>query len=120
MRRWRTPARIWGPWATCFTRPAATPSTCSPPTTRGPKARLFDATHGIGEDPATGSAAGPLGCFLVQHGARSAGRLTITQGIEIGRPSTLMVDIAPDGDSLSVHVGGGVAIVGGGAFDLPG
>ena len=40
----------------------------------GAKARLFDATHGIGEDPATGSAAGPLGCFLVHHGARSPGR----------------------------------------------
>ena len=86
----------------------------------GAKARLFDATHGIGEDPATGSAAGPLGCFLVHHGARSAGRLTITQGVEIGRPSTLMVDVEPDGDSWSVHVGGGVAIVGDGTFDLPG
>lgn len=86
----------------------------------GAKARLFDATHGIGEDPATGSAAGPLGAFLVHHGARAPGRLTITQGVEIGRPSTLVVDVEPDGDSWSVHVGGGVAIVGDGTFDIPG
>jgi trans-2,3-dihydro-3-hydroxyanthranilate isomerase len=84
------------------------------------KARLFAPAAGIEEDPGTGSAAGPLGAYLVQHSVISSGRLTISQGAEIGRPSTLEVDIEPDGDSYSVHVGGGVRVVGAGVFDLPG
>jgi trans-2,3-dihydro-3-hydroxyanthranilate isomerase len=86
----------------------------------GAKARLFDVTYGIGEDPATGSAAGPLGAYVVHHGAHAPGRIEIEQGVEIGRPSTLIVDVEPEGDTLSVHVGGGVAIVGEGTFDVPG
>ena len=86
----------------------------------GAKARLFDVTYGIGEDPATGSAAGPLGAYVVHHGAHAPGRIEIEQGVEIGRPSTLIVDVEPEGDTLSVHVGGGVAIVGEGMFDVPG
>ena len=86
----------------------------------GAKARLFDVYYGIGEDPATGSAAGPLGAYVVHHGAHAPGRIEIEQGAEIGRPSTLVVDVEPDGDTLSVHVGGGVAIVGEGTFDVPG
>jgi trans-2,3-dihydro-3-hydroxyanthranilate isomerase len=83
------------------------------------KARLFAPVAGIEEDPATGSAAGPLGAYLVHHGVIPSGRLTISQGVEIGRPSTLMVDVEPDGDGLAVFVEGGVRIVGEGAFDLP-
>jgi len=82
-------------------------------------ARLFGAEMGIGEDPATGSAAGPLGAYLVRHGVVSPGRVIVSQGQEIGRPSTLVVDVAVERDSLTVHVGGGVAIVGEGVFDLP-
>jgi trans-2,3-dihydro-3-hydroxyanthranilate isomerase len=68
-------------------------------------ARGFAATAAQGEDPATGSAAGPL-CALV---ARHAGvaRLDIRQGIEIGRPSRLRAEI--DGDR--VRVGGDVVVV---------
>jgi len=83
------------------------------------KARCFAPPAGIAEDPATGSAAGPLGAYLVRHGVISSGRLTISQGEEIGRPSTLEVDVEPDGDTLAVHVSGGVRVVGAGAFDLP-
>jgi predicted PhzF superfamily epimerase YddE/YHI9 len=56
----------------------------------------------------------------VHHEAHGPGRIEIEQGVEIGRPSTLVVDVEPDGDTLSVHVGGGVAIVGEGTFDVPG
>jgi len=77
-------------------------------------ARLFGA-QGIMEDAATGSAAGPLGAYLVHRGAMAPGRLTISQGAEMGRPSTLLVDVVEDG---GVRVGGGVAIVGLGEFDL--
>ncbi|HXY71544.1 MAG TPA: PhzF family phenazine biosynthesis protein [Actinomycetota bacterium] len=87
--------------------------------TAGAKARLFDADLGVGEDPATGSAAGPLGAYLVHHGVLAPGEIVVSQGVEIGRPSTLVVDVADDGGSLTVHVGGGVAIVGEGRFDLP-
>ena len=57
--------------------------------------------------------------YLVHHGVISSGRLTLSQGDEIGRPSTLEVDVEPDGDASAIHVGGGVRIIGSGAFDLP-
>jgi len=79
------------------------------------KARLFGAP-GIQEDPATGSAAGPLGAYLVRREALPPGRITVSQGEEIGRPSTLLVEV---GDEGSVSVGGSVRLVGEGAFDLP-
>jgi trans-2,3-dihydro-3-hydroxyanthranilate isomerase len=84
------------------------------------KARMFDVTRGIGEDPATGSAAGPLGAYLAARGvAGMPGSVSIRQGEELGRPSVLRAEVERDGASWSVHVGGGVRIVGDGAFDLP-
>jgi trans-2,3-dihydro-3-hydroxyanthranilate isomerase len=79
------------------------------------KARLLGAPI-IGEDPATGSAAGPLGAYLVRREAAPPGRIVVSQGVEVGRPSTLLVDV---GDDDQVSVGGGVRAVGGGEFDLP-
>ena len=67
----------------------------------------------IGEDPATGSAAGPLGAYLAHHGlAGMPGTVVVAQGEMVGRPSFLHVDVQPRGDSFSVRVGGGVRIVG--------
>ena len=83
------------------------------------KARLFAPVAGVDEDPATGSAAGPLGAYLVHHGVIPSGRLTISQGIELGRPSTLIVDVERQDGALAVYVEGGVRVVGEGAFDLP-
>jgi len=56
----------------------------------------------------------------VERQVLPAGRVTIRQGIEMGRPSTLLVDVerAPNG-VWEIHVGGGVATVGSGEFDLP-
>ncbi len=80
-------------------------------------ARMFDRGAKIGEDPATGSAAGPLGAYLTRRGlAGMPGRVTIAQGEMAGRPSFLHVDVRPEGDSLAVRVGGGVRIVGEGIF----
>jgi trans-2,3-dihydro-3-hydroxyanthranilate isomerase len=80
-------------------------------------ARMFDASLGVGEDPATGSAAGPLGVYLASHGlAGMPGDAVIAQGELVGRPSFLHLDIRPDGDSWNVRVGGGVRIVGEGVF----
>ncbi len=82
-------------------------------------ARMFDTSFEIGEDPATGSAAGPLGAYLAENAVEGVGRrFTIAQGEMIGRPSFLHVDVGANDDTWSVRVGGGVRIVGEGAFDV--
>jgi trans-2,3-dihydro-3-hydroxyanthranilate isomerase len=81
------------------------------------RARMFDRDAEIGEDPATGSAAGPSGVYLsVQGLAGLPGRLTIAQGEQAGRPSFLHVDVRPDGDTWTARVAGGVRVVGEGRF----
>jgi PhzF family phenazine biosynthesis protein len=86
----------------------------------GAKARFFTTSLGLGEDPATGSAAGPVGVYLAERGLGGMpGRISISQGEEIGRPSRLHVDVARVNGSWSVTVSGGVYIVGEGAFILP-
>jgi trans-2,3-dihydro-3-hydroxyanthranilate isomerase len=84
------------------------------------KARMFAGDVGITEDPATGSAAGPLGAYVARAGLLPSGRLTISQGEEVGRPSTLLVAVESEGDTWRPSVGGGVQVVGKGAFDFPG
>jgi trans-2,3-dihydro-3-hydroxyanthranilate isomerase len=80
-------------------------------------ARMFDASLGVGEDPATGSAAGALAAYLATHRlAGMPGRAVISQGEMVGRPSFLHIDAQPDGDAWIVRVGGGVRIVGEGVF----
>ena len=80
-------------------------------------ARMFDRGANIGEDPATGSAAGPLGAYLAQHRlAGLPGAVVVAQGEMVGRPSFLHVEVEPRGDSFAVRVGGGVRIVGEGTF----
>ena len=66
------------------------------------RARMFSTVVPGGEDPATGSAAGPLGAYLSQRQGRE--RIVIRQGEEMGRPSVLRVEMA-DGRP---RVGGGV------------
>jgi trans-2,3-dihydro-3-hydroxyanthranilate isomerase len=84
--------------------------------------RLFAPGEGIAEDPATGSAVGPLGCYLVKYGViASSGELrcVVEQGIEIGRPSFLHVRIAHRGEEISeVRVGGTCHYVGAGYFEI--
>jgi trans-2,3-dihydro-3-hydroxyanthranilate isomerase len=81
---------------------------------------MFAASRGI-EDPATGSAAGPLACHLLRHGRIASGdEIEITQGVEIGRPSTLFARAAGSGDRIErVEVGGGAVVVARGEFRLP-
>jgi trans-2,3-dihydro-3-hydroxyanthranilate isomerase len=88
-------------------------------TEEGVTARMFDAEMGIGEDPATGGAAGPLGAYLAEHGLAGApGSVTIRQGEQVGRPSELYVEGAREGSTWRVRVGGGVHVVGRGEFDV--
>jgi trans-2,3-dihydro-3-hydroxyanthranilate isomerase len=82
-------------------------------------ARMFDKDDGIGEDPATGSAAGPLGAYLAGHGlAGMPGSAIVAQGEMVGRPSFLNVDVTGGSGSWEVSVAGGVRIVGEGAFEV--
>jgi trans-2,3-dihydro-3-hydroxyanthranilate isomerase len=82
-------------------------------------ARMFDAGLGIGEDPATGSAAGPLGAYLSVRGlAGMPGSVVVAQGEQVGRPSFLHVDVRSVDDGWTVRVGGGVRPVGEGVFRL--
>jgi trans-2,3-dihydro-3-hydroxyanthranilate isomerase len=80
-------------------------------------ARMFDRYIAIGEDPATGSAAGPLGAYLARHGlAGMPGRAVVAQGEMIGRPSFLTLDVSPRDETWSVRVSGGVYLMGEGVF----
>ncbi|HVO57676.1 MAG TPA: PhzF family phenazine biosynthesis protein [Dongiaceae bacterium] len=59
------------------------------------------------EDAATGSAAGSLGAYLVKHGRLSPGHtLSITQGVEMGRPSRIEVEVTQSGKKLIPRVSG--------------
>jgi trans-2,3-dihydro-3-hydroxyanthranilate isomerase len=80
------------------------------------KARVFVPAHGVDEDPATGSAAGPLALHLARHGRIEFGdEIVMRQGAEIGRPSTLhAVARSPE----EVEVGGSAVIVARGEFRL--
>ena len=80
------------------------------------KARVFVPAHGVGEDPATGSAAGPLALHLARHGRIGFGdEIEIRQGVELGRPSTLhAVARSPE----EIEVGGSAVVVARGEFRL--
>ncbi len=78
--------------------------------------RMFAPMLGVPEDPATGSANGALGAYLVKHGVVPAEGETVyivsEQGAEIGRPSKLYVEVDHDnGDPHTVRVGGEVVLV---------
>ncbi len=80
------------------------------------KTRMFHPAFGVPEDPATGSAAGPLALHLARHGRITFGdEIEITQGVEIGRPSTLYAVARAEDD---VEVGGSAVIVARGEFRL--
>ena len=83
------------------------------------KSRNFAPSLGVPEDPATGSAAGPLAVHLARHGRIAFGQeIEISQGAEIGRPSTLYARATGDGDRIdAVEVAGGAVVVARGELD---
>jgi trans-2,3-dihydro-3-hydroxyanthranilate isomerase len=85
------------------------------------KTRMFAPGGGVAEDPATGSAAGPLAVHLARHGRIGFGEeIKISQGAEIGRPSTLYARADGSAEKLeTVEVGGSAVIVARGEFRLP-
>jgi trans-2,3-dihydro-3-hydroxyanthranilate isomerase len=72
--------------------------------------RMFAPGLGVFEDPATGSASGPLGCYLVRYAVIPANRahdILNLQGVHMGRPSWIRIAIdAADGEISRVQVGG--------------
>ena len=85
--------------------------------------RMFAPTLGVHEDPATGSASGPLGCYLVRHKivpAAKAGAMLSLQGVKMGRPSYVHISIgAEDTEIKSVRVGGESVLAGEGVLYIP-
>jgi trans-2,3-dihydro-3-hydroxyanthranilate isomerase len=86
--------------------------------------RMFAPAMGIAEDPATGAASGPLGCYLVRHrlvqpGSQGNSQMVSEQGFEIGRPSLVQVKIEQDGQHITgVSIGGQCYFMGKGYFTL--
>ncbi len=83
------------------------------------KTRMFAPADGIAEDPATGSAAGPLALHLARHGRIPWDmEIRIAQGAELGRPSELFARVSGDVDRVTrIEVSGYAVPVGGGWFD---
>jgi trans-2,3-dihydro-3-hydroxyanthranilate isomerase len=77
------------------------------------KTRMFAPSSGVAEDPATGSAAGPLALHLARHGRIAFGdEIEISQGAEVGRPSTLFARVDGSADDVQrVEVGGSAVTV---------
>ncbi|MFN2627100.1 MAG: PhzF family phenazine biosynthesis protein [Gaiellaceae bacterium] len=84
------------------------------------KTRMFGPALGVAEDPATGSAAGPLALHLARHGRIGWGdEIEIRQGEEIGRPSKLYARVEGNSEEVErVEVGGSAVTVARGEFRL--
>jgi trans-2,3-dihydro-3-hydroxyanthranilate isomerase len=83
---------------------------------------MFAPEHGVAEDPATGSATGPLAAYLMKHRlvADAAGtRLISEQGVKMLRRSILHVRIEGPAGSAGIYVGGHVVSIGEGSIRIP-
>lgn len=85
-------------------------------------ARMFAPGAGIVEDPATGGAAGPLGCYLARHGLVRGDHLAaivVRQGVRMGRPSRIHVAVSLEGGEVTdVRVGGRAVRLGRGEVEV--
>jgi trans-2,3-dihydro-3-hydroxyanthranilate isomerase len=84
------------------------------------KTRMFAPGMGIAEDPATGSAAGPLALHLARHGRVPFGEeIQIQQGHEIDRPSLLFARVVGSSQRVEqIEVGGSVVLIGTGTLRI--
>jgi trans-2,3-dihydro-3-hydroxyanthranilate isomerase len=103
-------ARLTSAGVSCFARAG-----------EGWKVRVFVPAHGVPEDAATGSAAGPLAIHLARHGRIAFDEeIEISQGVEIRRPSTLYARVDGSAEAVErVTVGGAAVVVAHGEFTLP-
>lgn len=83
--------------------------------------RVFGPFGLVPEDPATGSANGPLGLYVLRHGLTNDGLLVSEQGDQMGRASRIRIQIDRDakGEVRTLQVGGSVHLVGRGVFAMP-
>ena len=86
------------------------------------RCRMLGEEVGVAEDPATGSAHGPLGWYLAEHDQLrfSGDRASFVshQGVEMGRPSEILVSLERREEGVGVYVGGSAVLVGEGALYL--
>ncbi len=87
------------------------------------RVRVLGLAVGVVEDPATGSAHGPLGAYLATYGgiepsATFQSRFVSHQGVEMGRPSRIDVEVTQTPDGFRVAVGGHAVLVGEGTLYL--
>jgi trans-2,3-dihydro-3-hydroxyanthranilate isomerase len=84
------------------------------------KNRMFAPAGGVPEDPATGSAAGPLALHLARHGRIAFGEeIEISQGVEVGRPSKLYARVDGSAEEVErVEVGGSAVTVARGELNI--
>ena len=81
--------------------------------------RFFASHMGIMEDAATGSAAGPLTGYLLKHNVFGKSfEIGNEQGIEMGRPSRILMKGEVEGNKYTVRIGGKCAYVGRGEFTI--
>jgi len=83
--------------------------------------RMFAPELGVSEDPATGIASGPLGCYLVRHKIvrpEKANAMVSLQGVKMGRPSYIHISIDADknGKIAGFRVGGEAVLAGEGTL----
>jgi len=87
-----------------------------------PRSRMFAPHDGVAEDPATGGAAGPFGAYAAQYrliNPEPKASFVIHQGVEMGRPSEIHVEVTRrDAGACAVRIGGRCAIVGEGSIFL--
>jgi trans-2,3-dihydro-3-hydroxyanthranilate isomerase len=86
------------------------------------RARMYAPALGVGEDPATGSAAAGFGGYLAARTEKREGTLQwhIDQGVEMGRPSRLEVEVdVAGGEVKSVRVGGASVLISSGSLLVP-
>ena len=84
--------------------------------------RMLAPGLGVSEDPATGGASGPLGCYVLHHEIVSAGQarsMVSLQGVAMGRPSRIHISIDSSDEMITkVRVGGQSVLVGRGELDV--
>jgi trans-2,3-dihydro-3-hydroxyanthranilate isomerase len=81
--------------------------------------RFFAPHCGVLEDPATGSAAGPLTAYLLQHAIFGNDfELIVEQGVEMGRPSKILINGKLENEKYLIRIGGSCVYVGKGEFEI--
>jgi trans-2,3-dihydro-3-hydroxyanthranilate isomerase len=88
----------------------------------GVYSRMFAPDHGIVEDPATGSATGPLAAYLLEHGIFAPGdplELVAEQGTHMGRRSILRIRVTGTGSTRRIEVGGSAVALIEGTLRIP-